>query len=71
VKRFFFDLEGKQNIYDLGGLVFHSELHALRAAQRLAAELANSRPDLRGNTSVVVRAKDRHEYYYVLVDKQA
>lgn len=58
MKRFFFDLEGKQSISDPGGLLLHSELQALRAAQRLAAELANSRPDLRGNTSVVVTAKD-------------
>jgi hypothetical protein len=38
MKRFFFDLEGKQNISDPGGLLFHSELYALRGAQRLAAE---------------------------------
>lgn len=67
MKRFFFDLEGKQNISDPGGLLLHSELEALRAAQRLAAELANSRPDLRGNTAVVVTAKDRRDYYYVLI----
>ncbi|QQN62256.1 hypothetical protein JIR23_22000 [Bradyrhizobium diazoefficiens] len=67
MKRFFFGLEGKQNISDPGGLLLHSELQALRAAQRLAAELANYRPDLRGNTSVVVTAKDQRDYYYVLV----
>jgi len=67
MKRFFFDLEGKQNISDPGGLLFHSELQAFRAALRLAAELANSRPDLRGNTSLVVTAKDRREKYHVLL----
>jgi len=31
--RFYFNLEGKQNVDDPGGLAFESELQAFRAAQ--------------------------------------
>jgi hypothetical protein len=65
MKRFFFDLEGESNVSDPGGLLFYSELDAFRAAQRLAAELADSRPDLRGKASVVVASRREHNYCYV------
>jgi hypothetical protein len=67
MKRFFFDLEGERNVSDPGGLLFDSELAAFRAAQRLAVELAGSRPNLRGTTSVVVTSKDPREYYHVSI----
>jgi hypothetical protein len=38
-----------------------------RAAQRLAAELSNTRPNLRGNTWVVVTRKKDGDAYYVSV----
>jgi hypothetical protein len=63
--RFFFDLQGKCSISDPTGLPFDSELDAFRAAQRLAAEIWNTRPHLRGNTwvAVVTRKRDREAYY--------
>ena len=62
--RFFFDLQGRQDATDPTGLAFETELDAFRAAQRLAAEL---RPNLRGNTWVVVTRKKDGEAYYVSV----
>jgi hypothetical protein len=67
MKRFYFDLQGKQNVSDPGGLLFDCELQAVHAAERLAAELGSSRPDLRGNTSLVVRAKDDSERHHIFV----
>ncbi len=54
MRRFFFDLQGTQNASDPTGSAFETELDAFRAAQRLAAELSSTRPDLRGSTWVVV-----------------
>jgi Domain of unknown function (DUF6894) len=71
MKRFYFDLQGKQNVSDPGGLLFDCELQAIQAAERLAAELASSRPDLRGNTSLVVRAKDDSERHHIFVSDGA
>jgi len=65
--RFFFDLQGTQNANDPTGLAFESELDAFRAAQRLAAELSNARPDLCGNTCVVMTRKGIADAYYVSV----
>jgi hypothetical protein len=63
--RFFFDLEGKHKARDPTGLPFDTELDAFRAAQRLAAELWSARPNLRGNTWIVVmsRKKDGEAFY--------
>lgn len=57
----FFDLEGERNVSDSGGLIFPDELDALRAALRLAKELADSRPDLKGKASIVVTSKDERK----------
>jgi hypothetical protein len=66
--RFFFDLEGKHKARDPTGLPFDTELDAFRAAQRLAAEIWNTRPALRGNTWVAVVTRNRDsEVYYVSV----
>jgi len=54
MKRFFFDLQGGQNTDDLNGLLCASDLQAFRVAERLAAELSDLRPTLRGNTCVVI-----------------
>jgi hypothetical protein len=63
--RFFFDLQGQQNVNDPAGLAFETELDAFRAAQRLAAELSSTRPNLRGNTCVVVIHRRDGDAYYV------
>jgi hypothetical protein len=63
--RFFFDLQGTQNANDPTGLPFENELDAFRAAQRLAADLWRTRPNLRGGTWVVVTRKDAGDAYYV------
>jgi hypothetical protein len=65
--RFFFDLQGVQNANDPTGLAFETELDAFRAAQRLAAEIWNARPNLHGNTWVVVTRKRDGDAYYVSV----
>jgi hypothetical protein len=65
--RFFLDLQGAQNASDPTGLPFETDLDAFRAGQRLAAELWNTRPSLRGNTWVVVTRKRDGDAYYVSV----
>ena len=55
MKRFFFDLQGGQNIDDHSGLLFESELAAFRSAERIAHDLASARPTLHGNTCIVVK----------------
>ena len=69
--RFFFDLQGAQNTDDPGGLPFESDLDAFRAAQRLAEELSRARPNLRGNTCVVVTRKVGGNAFYVSVERPA
>jgi hypothetical protein len=66
--RFFFDLEGKHNISDPAGLPFENELDAFRAAQKLAADIGDIRPNLCGNTCVVVISRKKAgEAFYVSV----
>ncbi|WP_409364897.1 DUF6894 family protein [Bradyrhizobium sp. JYMT SZCCT0428] len=57
--RFFFDLQGQHSASDPSGLPFDNELDAFRAAQRFAAEIASTRPSLRGNTWVAVLPRKR------------
>jgi hypothetical protein len=63
--RYYFGLQGAQNTRDPGGLAFENDLEAFRAASRLAAELAAARPNLRGNTYVVLTRKDAEDIYCV------
>jgi hypothetical protein len=65
--RFFFNLEGAHIANDPAGLLFENELDAFRAAQRLAAELWSTRPNLRGSAWVVVTRKRDGDAYYVSV----
>jgi hypothetical protein len=67
MRRFFFDLQGIQNVNDPTGLAFETELDAFRAGQRLAAELSITRPNLRGSICVVVTRRDVGDAYYVSV----
>ncbi|KRR17720.1 DUF6894 family protein [Bradyrhizobium retamae] len=63
--RYYFDLQGAQKINDPGGFAFEDDLEAFQAAQRLAAELAATRPNLRGNTCVVLTRKDTEDTYWI------
>lgn len=65
--RFYFGLQGTRNIDGALGFAFETDLAAFRAAQELAAELFSTRPNLRGNTCVVVTRNDRGDVYYVSV----
>jgi hypothetical protein len=63
--RYYFDLQGAQNAKDRGGLAFESDLEAFHAAKRLATELATARPNLRGNTWVVLTQKGAEDTYWI------
>ncbi|MEH2611848.1 hypothetical protein V1293_004137 [Bradyrhizobium sp. AZCC 1693] len=63
--RYYFDLQGAQNAKDSGGLAFENDLEAFQAANRLARELAAARPNLRGNTCVVITRKGAEDTYWV------
>ena len=71
MKRFYFNLEGNANLTDPGGLVFYNEIEAFFVAQKLARELADSRPDLRGNTAVVVTDGEISQRYSIGISNVA
>ena len=63
--RYYFGLHGAQSAYDSGGLAFENDMEAFHAAKRLAEELAAARPNLRGNTCVVLTRKDADDLYCI------
>lgn len=65
--RFFFDLEGKQNVDDPGGLAFEDGLQVFRAAERLGKGPSECSTSSAGSACVVVTRRDRGESYYVSV----
>jgi hypothetical protein len=65
MKRFFFNLQGTQNIGDPLGLLYASDLEAFRVAQRLASDLSKVRHNLHGNTCVVFARKDVDDLYLI------
>jgi hypothetical protein len=67
MKRFLFNLQGTQNINDPLGLLHASDLEAFRAAQRLASDLSKVRPNLHGNTCVVIARKDVDDLYLISI----
>ena len=67
LRRFFFDLEGSQYTPDKLGLPFKSELDAFQAGRKLAGELAQTRPELRGNTCVVIRRSTLDDGYFISI----
>jgi hypothetical protein len=67
MKRFFFNLQGTQNINDPLGLLYASDLEAFRAAQKLASDLSKVRPNLHGNTCVVIARKDVDDLYLISI----
>jgi len=67
MKRFFFDLQGAENIDDRFGLLFATELTAFRSAEKMARDLASARPELHGNTCIVVKRSHADGAFYVSV----
>ncbi|WFU14449.1 hypothetical protein [Bradyrhizobium sp. CB3481] len=63
--RYYFGLQGAQNAHDSGGLAFENDMEAFHAAKRLAQELAAARPNLRGNTCVVLTRQDADDLYCI------
>ena len=65
--RYYFDLHGAQSAHDSGGLAFETDMEAFNAAKRLAEELAAARPNLRGNTCVVLTRRGAEDAYWISV----
>jgi hypothetical protein len=64
VPRFYFELDGAERVADTRGRQFGNLVEAFRAANRLAREIAEVRPHLRGNTSVVMTERDHPDDLY-------
>lgn len=60
MKRFFFNLCGALNVDDSLGRRFETELQAYQAAQRLAGDIAEARPALRGSSWLSVACEGSH-----------
>jgi hypothetical protein len=69
--RYFFGLQGGQNTDDEHGLQYAGPLEAFRAAERLAQELSELRPHLRGNTWVVLTRRGADDAYYISVGRKS
>ena len=67
MQRYYFGLEGEHKVNDPGGLLYDSELLAFRAGQRLASDLSEARPTLRGNTCVIVTTTPDNGGYCVSI----
>ena len=67
VRRFYFNLEGHARAIDTYGRVFPDAPEAFKAAQNLAQEIANVRPVLCGNTSVVMTERNCPDVYCVRI----
>jgi hypothetical protein len=64
VPRFYFQLDGAERVADKHGRQFGDLVEAFRAANRLAREIAEVRPYLRGNTCVIMTERDRPDDLY-------
>lgn len=62
--RFYFELDGAERVADKQGRQFGNPVEALEAAKRLAREIAEVRPNLRGNTCVIMTEKDHPDDLY-------
>ena len=67
MRRFYFDLAGEQRVVDPTGAKFDAPLAAFASARRFAAELAVTRPELCGNTSVIVRSEAGDDLFCVVI----
>jgi len=67
MRRFYFDLADEHRVVDPAGARFDAPLAALASARRFAAELAATRPELCGNTSVIVRSEAGDDLFCVAV----
>ena len=64
VRRFYFRLDGAEQVADTHGGQYRTSIEAFKAAQRLAREIAEVRPGLRGNTSIIVTESGRPDDLY-------
>ena len=68
MRRFYFGLDGGSQVHDHHGCQYADPYEAFRAARRLARELAETRPELRGNTCIIVTERGRPlDVYCILV----
>jgi hypothetical protein len=67
MRRYFFDLQGEQNIEDQLGLLFGSDLAAFKSAEKTALHLSSSRPRLRGHACIAVKRENAEDGFYVSV----
>jgi len=67
MKRFYFGLQGAHNLDDPNGIPYRNDLQAFRAGTRLAKDLAEVRPELRGNTCVMIATKGIEYLYCVSI----
>ena len=71
MKRFFFDLCGAQKVNDTIGVRFQTELQAFRSAERLALELAETRPLLQGAAWIAVGREGSADIFLLSVGQQS
>ena len=64
MRRFYFQLEGADQVVDKKGRLYGNPIEAFRAAQRLARDVAEARPCLRKKTCVIVTERDRPDDLY-------
>ncbi len=64
MRHFYLNLEGAARVADKNGFHYASPFEAFKAAQRLARDLADARPELRRNTCVVVTERDHPDDLY-------
>ncbi len=59
MRRFYFDLFGRECVVDKSGCLHDGPVDAFKAAERLARDIAGVRPNLCGNTFVVMTEQRR------------
>ena len=65
MRRFFYNLIGKNQVIDKCGSLHEGPADAFRSAERLAKEIAGVQPGLCGTTSVVMTEQGHPEDCYV------
>ncbi len=64
MRRYYFRLDGAEPVADTHGGQFRDSGEAFKAAQRLAHEIAEVRPGLRGNTCIMMTERGRPDDLY-------
>jgi hypothetical protein len=67
VPRFYFQLEGAEKVKDTQGSSYEQPIEAFKAAEKLAKDISETRPQLRGTTCVIVTQRDRDDLYCVSI----